>query len=611
MQSIVEYARSSRGQKLRRFVSFWVAVFLVSLVSALAVASDRPVLAQSSLNNFTIEDYKIEYELGINEDKRSTLTTTETITANFPNRDENRGILREIPHEYDDHKVRLKIESVTDAEGKSIEYETETSGDMTTVRIGDPDEYVNGRQVYQIKYTQQDVTKSYESSTGNDEFYWDTNGTGWRVPIDRLSVTLKIDESLRDRLTGETACYIGSEGSGDSCTLEETGQGYSVRTESLDRGENVTIAVGFELGTFAEFEPTLWDKYVEFMQGTWVIIGVIGGALLVAFSFYWNKLHNRKDEVGTIVNQFLPPKDMSVSAASMLYSRPQTQYTAQLLDLAVRGYIQIIETKPKKSWMSPAKHDIEIKKESSDLLAEEREVIVDLFHSESLAVGTRINLQKVSKSAEYAKKRADDTTNLLNAFNQHYVYREKKPELSRKFYITGSVVLVIALVTLNFVAGIIGVIILILGATLRPYTEKGLEALRYLKGLERYMKVAEADRIKYLHSPEGVNRVPKDVNVDEPEQLLKLNERLLPYAVVFGIEKKWIEELAVSYKATDNQPGWYSGPGNYASSAALIGALNGFNTSATYASASSSSTGGSTGGGYSGGGGGGGGGGGW
>lgn len=611
MQSIVEYARSSRGQKLRRFVSFWVAVFLVSLVSALAVASDRPVLAQSSLNNFTIEDYKIEYELGINEDKRSTLTTTETITANFPNRDENRGILREIPHEYDDHKVRLKIESVTDAEGKSIEYETETSGDMTTVRIGDPDEYVNGRQVYQIKYTQQDVTKSYESSTGSDEFYWDTNGTGWRVPIDRLSVTLKIDESLRDRLTGETACYIGSEGSGDSCTFEETGQGYSVRTESLDRGENVTIAVGFELGTFAEFEPTLWDKYVEFMQGTWVIIGVIGGALLVAFSFYWNKLHNRKDEVGTIVNQFLPPKDMSVSAASMLYSRPQTQYTAQLLDLAVRGYIQIIETKPKKSWMSPAKHDIEIKKESSDLLAEEREVIVDLFHSESLAVGTRINLQKVSKSAEYAKKRADDTTNLLNAFNQHYVYREKKPELSRKFYITGSVVLVIALVTLNFVAGIIGVIILILGATLRPYTEKGLEALRYLKGLERYMKVAEADRINYLHSPEGVNRIPKDVNIDEPEQLLKLNERLLPYAVVFGIEKKWIEELAVSYQAANNQPGWYSGPGNYASSAALIGALNGFNTSATYASASSSSTGGSTGGGYSGGGGGGGGGGGW
>ncbi len=611
MQSIVEYARSSRGQKLRRFVSFWVAVFLVSLVSALAVASDRPVLAQSSLNNFTIEDYKIEYELGINEDKRSTLTTTETITANFPNRDENRGILREIPHEYDDHKVRLKIESVTDAEGKSIEYETETSGDMTTVRIGDPDEYVNGRQVYQIKYTQQDVTKSYESSTGNDEFYWDTNGTGWRVPIDRLSVTLKIDESLRDRLTGETACYIGSEGSGDSCTFEETGQGYSVRTESLDRGENVTISVGFELGTFAEFEPTLWDKYVEFMQGTWVIIGVIGGALLVAFSFYWNKLHNRKDEVGTIVNQFLPPKDMSVSAASMLYSRPQTQYTAQLLDLAVRGYIQIIETKPKKSWMSPAKHDIEIKKESSDLLAEEREVIVDLFHSESLAVGARINLQKVSKSTEYAKKRADDTTNLLNAFNQHYVYREKKPELSRKFYITGSVVLVIALVTLNFVAGIIGVIILILGATLRPYTEKGLEALRYLKGLERYMKVAEADRINYLHSPEGVNRIPKDVNIDEPEQLLKLNERLLPYAVVFGIEKKWIEELAVSYQAANNQPGWYSGPGDYASSAALIGALNGFNTSATYASASSSSTGGSTGGGYSGGGGGGGGGGGW
>ncbi len=41
--------------------------------------------------------------------------------------------------------------------------------------------------------------------------------------------------------------------------------------------------------------------------------------------------------------------------------------------------------------------------------------------------------------------------------------------------------------------------------------------------------------------------------------VLKLNERLLPYAVLFGLEREWVRELAALYEARGETPGWYSG----------------------------------------------------
>lgn len=611
MQSLLEFMDTSRGRRAKRTLSFWVAVLLVTAASALALVSDYPVFAQSSVNNFKISDYQIDYELGLNESKRSTLATTETITAYFPNRNQNRGILREVPHTYDGHKVNLKIDSVKDKDGNSVEYDTEKSGSMTTIRIGDPDEYVFGEQVYVIKYTQQDVTKFFESSTGRDEFYWDTNGTGWRVPIEKLSVSLKLMDGLEKRLVGENACYEGIKGSSDRCELIQKDNVFDVEANNLGTSENVTVAIGFEAGTFAEYEPSAWDKFLALVQKTWITVGIIGAIVATFLSFRWSNLHNRKKEVGTIVNQFLSPKDMSVSAAAKLYNKPLTQYTAQLLDLAVRGYIQIIETKPKKSWMSPAEHDIEIKKDISNLKDEEREIIQDLFFEKGTTVGNKVSLKKVSKKTGYSAKRLDDSTNLQILFDKKYHFREKNSNLSKGFYITAGILFAVAVFSLNIFASIAATFIFTLGATLKPFTDKGLEAVRYLKGLERYMKVAEKDRINYLNSPEGIQKVPTGVDVDNPEQVLKLNEKLLPYAVLFGMEKKWLEELAVNYQSANSQPSWYSGSSSYTSSAALVGALQGFNSSASYANSSSSPSGGSSGGGSSGGGGGGGGGGGW
>jgi hypothetical protein len=69
-------------------------------------------------------------------------------------------------------------------------------------------------------------------------------------------------------------------------------------------------------------------------------------------------------------------------------------------------------------------------------------------------------------------------------------------------------------------------------------TEKALPIVDQLWGIHDFVRLVEKDRFAMLQSPEGAERVP----LGELEAL-KLYERLLPYAVLFGLEKEWSREL--------------------------------------------------------------------
>ncbi len=136
-------------------------------------------------------------------------------------------------------------------------------------------------------------------------------------------------------------------------------------------------------------------------------------------------------------------------------------------------------------------------------------------------------------------------------------------------------------------------------------TEKGLEASRYMDGLKLYIKMAEKDRLEFLQSTKGAEV--------SPEGVVKLYEKLLPYAAVLGLEKSWMKELEKYYQLEDvKTPEWYMGD---MKTLMILNAVNSaassVNYSTTYASnggSSSSGFSGGGGGGFSGGGGGGGGG---
>jgi uncharacterized membrane protein len=92
--------------------------------------------------------------------------------------------------------------------------------------------------------------------------------------------------------------------------------------------------------------------------------------------------------------------------------------------------------------------------------------------------------------------------------------------------------------------------------------------------------------------------------------MIKLFEDLLPYAILFGLEKEWAKQFKDLYV---QPPSWYNGTSGTFNSIYLANSLSSFNNvnAAAFTAPSSSDSSGFGGGGFSGGGGGGGGGGGW
>lgn len=585
----------------RRFFTKALALFLGIIISAGAAAGQ----ARAGVNDFVIKDYTINYSLGRDAERRSVLTTKETIVAEFPSFDQNHGIERAIPSSYDGHSTSLKITSVTDASGNGWNYSTYGSNDHEVLRIGDADKYVHGRQTFVITYTQRDVT-DYFANTQRDEFYWDTNGTDWRVPIERLSVTLRLDDSLRSSLTGNTACYQGSFGATDTCTLQQQqGNVFTTTSSSLSPGQNVTMAIGFKAGTFAPYQMPLLEKLFYTWIALQVVLFIVGVGLIVWLGVRYSRRSNRTAEQHPIAPEYIPPKDASVSTAASLITTHAT-FAAQLIDLAVRHYLKIYQTKQKKSVFSQDEYELEIVKSIDDLRAEEKEILSDIFGDTS--IGSRLEMKKLKNNTAVATRLQDNPSKTMKLVKGEYGLRHKVPQESQWFKRTSGVILLVAVLLLSPVLLIVGLVALIMGFTLHPLTDKGLALVRYIKGLKMYIGVAEEERLRMLQSPKGAARV--SVDTSDGKQLLKLYERVLPYAILFGQEKEWNKQLGRYYETTGTQPDWYNGStaGIVAFNAASFsGAISSFSASA----ASSSSSGGSSGGGSSGGGGGGGGGGGW
>ena len=120
--------------------------------------------------------------------------------------------------------------------------------------------------------------------------------------------------------------------------------------------------------------------------------------------------------------------------------------------------------------------------------------------------------------------------------------------------------------------------------------------------------------MRVLQSPEGAQRI----DTTDAQSIVKLNERLLPYAVLWGVEDQWAEKLRADYG--EAAPQWLSSTSftsstlrsftDIASVAARPIVTSSSGSSSWSSSGSSSFSSGSSGGGFSGGGGGGGGGGG-
>ena len=577
----------------------------ILIAGSLFVGSGQAAFAAQT-DNFTITKFDAEYSLGRDSENRSTLAATWRITANFPP-NQNRGIAPIFVNKYDNHPTSFSLQSVTDEQGASLEHTW--NGDE--LRIGKKDVYVQGEKTYVIKFTQRDVTKHYDN-TGRDEFYWDVIGNEWRVPMQNVRVSVKFDESLQAARAGEAFCYVGAHGSRQRCNVSGDKGEIVTNVSRLNRREGITMAVGFNSGTFTGYQETLSEKLIKIWATVQTIASSLAVILMLLLSWRYRRLFGRYRELKPIPPEYLPPKQASVLTSAYILKNYEalavkgSAKVAQLLDLAVRHYIKLYEVK-KASFLRSAQYEIEIVKDLKELRAEESEVVRDMFGSSMPKPGERLNLKKLQNNLSYASRTRDDDTNLKNLARGKYALCEQKlanKRIVQKWALWVGIIGVLLLSPmLLIVAGI--VFALSFGWSL---TDEGLALRRYLAGLKMYIGVAEAERLQMLQSSEGAEKVKVDAT--DEKQLVKLYERVLPYAVLFGQEKEWSKQLGRYYEQVGEQPDWYSGQGAF-NAAAFAAGVNSLSSVASSASDYSSTSGGSTGGGFAGGGGGGGGGGGW
>ncbi|MBF4572363.1 DUF2207 domain-containing protein [Herbiconiux sp. VKM Ac-1786] len=616
-----------------------------------APAAEALAAVPRDVNDFSFDSFDARYDLGIDDDGHSTLRTTETFVARFPESDQNRGIQRAIPRVYQGHPTDLELVSVTDGDGTPRDYETETDDENLVVTIA-ADDYVHGEQTYVLTYTQRDVT-AYFANTDDDEFYWDTNGTLWKQPFTEHRTTTVVAPELVDALTGDTGCFVGEEGSTAQCEIVEaqgdptaefgtdTGSGagsgsandgtveideaiadgaavFTTDNQNLAAGENVTIGIAFAPGTFTERET----GYLSAPSG-WIQLVAVVLAIATAIAALVHRLTRLRDAKGrpVIVPEYTPPRGEDLLIASVVTKRTNRAAAASFVDYAVRRVLQIVEQTEPGLFGPSTQYWLQLK--SADTLnPNERELAAALF-GPGLAPGSWRELKK--KDAQLAKE--------IYALLQKTRKRARtEGYLGRSVTGIGSLLLIAAIVlaAVGFVTGIVTgeaglggglpVLMVVLLFVLMvftgivafrtPLTQKGAELRDYIAGIEMYVKWAEEERFRVLQSPEGALRT----GVDAPDwgQVVKLYEKLLPYAVLLNLETEWAKVLGTYYESLGSQPDWYGGSGafNAALFASSMSSLSSTSASAYSGSSSSSSSGFSGGGGSSGGGGGGGGGGG-
>lgn len=603
-----------------------VALAIVGIAVAVAAGTTSPAWAGTAspawagaatgVDDFSFSSMTADYTLTRAADGTSRLRVVETLVAQFPDADQNHGIRRQIPDSYNGQPLRPELVSVTDGDGSPRPSEVEDQDGVFSV-VSRSDEYLRGAQTFVLTYTLENVTWVFPDS--GLEFYWDVNGVDWGQPFERVTARLHLDAALAASLTGSMSCYQGDQGATASCgsissAPDAAGSAGGVVVTAVADGvqphQTLTMAVGFAEGTFATFD----SGYLASPFG-WGQLGA--GLLAVGAGVLGLRARRRElaDEPGrpTIIAEYDPPKNVDALESAVLLGQSSKAIPAEVLEQAVRGSIRILESDG-RGWGKPALIAELVDRSKAD--GDGMMLLDGLFPGGAPGAQYRFGKQDTRFSRVAQKILAAAETELMARG-----LRRPVPLRARWLPILLAVVGAGLALGLGFVAigayvhpavpwtviGIsVAIAVVVIGLCSRkPLTALGAETRDHLRGLEEFIRWAEADRIRMLQSPAGAERVAVDVN--DPRQKLDLYEKLLPYAVVFGQEKQWSAELAVLYTAVGAAgPYWYYGTGVFDASSfsAGIGSLS------SAAMSSSSTSGGSGGGGSAGGGGGGGGGGG-
>jgi uncharacterized membrane protein YgcG len=569
-----------------------------------------------------IHSYVVEIRILVDGD----LEITETIDYDFGS-SLRHGIFRTIPTRFHHDDVYDRVYPIRDVSVESptapTEVEVSEEGGSTVIRVGDPDVEISGRHTYALTYRVEGALNAFDQ---HDELYWNAIGDEWQVPIESVRVVVRAPAEVK-----RVVCFQGWEGGTDVCG-SAAHEGPTARYSAgrtLQAYEGLTIVVAIPKGAVPEPSPILEERWAVgrafSLGGAKIAAAIVVTGLLVGLlgRLWWREGRDRRF-IGSQIDQvmgspsgeseqvplgegdaeapveFAPPENVRPGQIGTLLDERANviDVTATIVDLAGRGFLLIQEIPDTGLFSKTDWTLIRLESAESELLAYERKLLEGLFRD-----GNEVRVSEL-KTTFADRLHGVESALYSDAIRQKWF--RARPDQVRLRWAGAGVFLLVGGAALTFVLarwthwGIVGIPVIVAGLALSlmarqmpARTAKGTAMLRRIRGFRRVIATAEQHMARWA----------------EEENVFT---RYLPYAIVFGLTKKW----AKAFEDLGLQPdtsGWYVGPRMF-TAAAFADSIDGFavTTGGTLASTpASSGSSGFGGGGSSGGGGGGGGGGSW
>lgn len=587
---------------------YW-AICLGALLLTLSWASTATA-DEHNVENFDYAAWHLSYDVGLDADGRAVAEVTEELHAEFPEFDQNRGIIRSLPLRYQSAPAAPEHITVTDGSGAPVPFEVDNSDGFRSILIGD-DDFIHGSQTYVISYTLHDVMHTTQQA---DEFYWDIIPSDRPQHIAEVTAQITLDAQLTAALTGSAACYVGTPQDSQACDIQRTDGDeavFSIEQAGLPGGHGVTVAIGVEPGTVVQ-PPQRQDNFLLDVVPLLIVIAATliagGGALAV-----WTMVRRHRHDTSQTSIEYGIPSQVNPLLAGQLMGKHHNPIVATILDLAVRGVVRIEEIPETSRWLKQAETKPMLRLLDPQLVDDPQEHLLLRGMFPNLQPGETFDFPKNSKSFMQATQAVvkDSTT---TALDRGYQQNQRHPGAAVAGW-TAMGLLIPAVVLLILgtsrdntpmtVASImLGGLCLILSITCvikhRVLTPRGAALRRQLESLEQVIRADDATRLNMMQSFTNAPRRADDGSY------VYIYDRLLPYAVQFGLQKQWTKAMANTYTHHDwPAPMWYPlmfSSGHHGAESALTSMLS----SVSSAASTSSPTAGSTGGGAVGGGGGGG-----
>lgn len=580
---------------MKKYIIFF-AIFLLGLTFA------SPIFAQETIRSFDVS-------IKINQD--ASISVSERIEYDFDDA-QKRGIFRDIPIKYQarggNFLLRVSDVSVVDENDTPYNFTTSYPGNNIQIKIGDADKLVAAKKVYVINYK---IKRAINYFSNHDELYWNATGNGWQVPIKSSSATIVLPQKVgKDKI--QTSCFSGAFGSQKLCASagysEGNGTAEFSETNFLPPGQGLTVVFGWPKNIVQK--PSALQNALDTIKDNWILFLPL--ATFLVMLYLWSSRGRDPKGRGAIYPQYDAPDGLTPAQIGTLIDEKvdAKDISSEIIYLATKGYLKITRTENKGIIFKSEDYLLEKIKDQAYLPAPQKRLMDGIFQ-----YTTSDSIKLSGLKNRFYKELPDIKNKVSDSLVSNGYFPESPGKTKRNYIIFGLIVvfacsLLAGLASKNldiifgkiayFSAVLSGLIVMWFGSIMPVKTKKGVDTKENIFGLKMYLEVAEKDRLKFHNAP-----------AKNPAQF----EKLLPFAMVLGVEREWAKQFEEIY---NQPPSWYSDPSSITfNSLLLINGLNNFSHSANAALVSaprsSASSGGSGfgGGGHSGGGFGGGGGGSW